>query len=84
LGVPVLYPDKAGLREQVGAAALLMDLRDPESLSTHLYHLITQPSLRAELVAAGHRQLSQINAIDRAVILANILKEFQHRRTPWR
>jgi len=84
LGVPVLYPDKAGLREQVGAAALLMDLQDPDSLATHLHHLITQPSLRAELVAAGHRQLSQIDGIDRAKILENILRNFQNRCATWR
>lgn len=84
LGVPVLYPDKAGLREQVGAAALLMDLQDPASLATHLHHLITQPSLRAELVAAGQRQLNQNDSIDRSEILEKILRDFQHRRATWR
>ena len=84
LGVPVLYPDKAGLGEQVGSAALLMDLQDPNSLATHLHHLITQPSLRAELVAAGHRLLNRIDGIDRTMILEKILRDFQHRCATWR
>ena len=33
IGVPVIYPDLIGLRDQVGDAALLVDLNDPSSLS---------------------------------------------------
>ena len=84
LGVPVLYPDKAGLREQVGTAALLMDLQDPDSLATHLNDLLTQPALRHLLVTAGRNRLLELDAIDRKKILERILRDFQARCATWR
>jgi glycosyltransferase involved in cell wall biosynthesis len=84
LGVPVLYPDKAGLREQVGAAALLMDLRDPDSLATHLNDLLSQPELRHRLVTDGHNRLIELDALDRIKILERILRDFHARRATWR
>lgn len=84
LGVPVLYPDKAGLREQVGTAALLMDLQDPDSLATHLNDLLTQPALRQLLVTAGRNRLLELDAIDRKKILERILRDFQARCATWR
>ncbi len=41
LGVPVLYSDRPGMREQVGDAALMMDLREPGSMAAHLHALLT-------------------------------------------
>lgn len=84
LGVPVLYPDIAGLREQVGAAALLMDLRDPDSLATHLNDLLSQPELRHRLVTDGHNRLIEFDALDRIKILERILRDFHARRATWR
>ncbi len=84
LGVPVLYPDKAGLREQVGTAALLMDLLDPDSLAGHLNDLLTQPELRQRLITAGLSRLSEFDAINRPKVLEGILRDFQARCATWR
>ena len=56
LGVPVLYSDKPGLRDQVGDAALLLDLKDPLVLANHLNKLITDPLVRTRLINAGYDQ----------------------------
>ena len=57
LGVPVLYSDLRGMREQVGDAALRLNLNDPASLADHLFSVITTPGLREQLIARGHAQL---------------------------
>ena len=36
LGVPVLYSDLPGLKDQVGDSALLLDLNNPESMAQHM------------------------------------------------
>ena len=84
LGVPVLYPDKAGLREQAVSAALLMNLQDPDSLARHLNDLLTQPELRRRLVMDGHSRLIELDACDRPKVLDGILRDFQARCATWR
>jgi len=69
LGVPVLYSDKSGLRDQVGDAALLMDLSDPVSMADHLKNLIEDPGLRSKLVEAGKERLQYFASMDRVGIL---------------
>lgn len=82
--VPVLYPDKPGLREQVGDAALLMDLRRPDSMARHLADLMASPGLRARLVAAGHAKLARHSDEDRLATLRAIVEDFRRRRAAWR
>jgi glycosyltransferase involved in cell wall biosynthesis len=83
LGVPVLYSDRPGLREQVGDAALLMDLRDPSSMAGHLDALITQPDLREELVRKGMERLALHSDTERLGTLRGALEEFQRCRQCW-
>jgi len=83
LGVPVLYADKAGLRDQVGDAALLMNLNDPESMAKHLKNLIEDHGLRMRLIAAGRARLRDFDTIDRVEILNRLLGDFQRRRLTW-
>ncbi len=54
LGVPVIYPDLMGLRDQVGDAALLIDLNDPDTLSECLLKLLENKHLRKELINKGY------------------------------
>ena len=82
LGVPVLYSDLDGLREQVGDAALLMDLSDPASLAQHLYDLIHIDGLRQELVSKGKDRLQQFSDTN-IEILMNIFKNYQTKRICW-
>ena len=83
LGVPVLYPDRPGLREQVGNAALLMDLDHPSSMAAHLDTLITNPIVRDNLVTMGYRKLAELTDERRVDTLINIFKRYQSIRTCW-
>ena len=83
LGVPVLYSDKSGLRDQVGDAALLMDLSDPVSMADHLKNLIEDPGLRSKLVEAGKERLKYFDSMDRVGILKRVLEDFRRRRQTW-
>lgn len=84
LKVPVLYPDKAGLRDQVGNAALLMDLKDPGSMAMHLNNLVKDNQLRESLVNAGTARLAELDAICRASVLQSIVENFRWRRLCWK
>lgn len=83
LGVPVLYSDKDGLRDQVGNAALLMDLKNPSSMATHIKNLYFDINLRKRLIAAGYKRLKSLEEYDRNAILIDVLKNFQARRCCW-
>jgi glycosyltransferase involved in cell wall biosynthesis len=83
LGIPVLYPDKPGLREQVEGAALLMDLNNPESMAINLNKLIEDNKLRFKLINAGYKRLRDMNLINRTDILARVIKNFQRKRVSW-
>lgn len=83
LGVPVLYSDKIGLRDQVDNAALLMDLNDPASMADCLKSLIDDPQLRMRLIEAGRHRLKHFNAIDSVSILSKVIDDFRWRRLTW-
>lgn len=83
LGVPVLYSDKFGLRDQVGDAALLMDLKNPESMALHLKNLIDDEQMRNQLVAAGFERLKHFNAYDRVQVIQNVIDHFRWKRLTW-
>lgn len=83
LGVPVLYPDISGLRDQVGDAALLMDLMDPSSMASHLNNLLSDDKLKLRLVEAGRRRLQYIEETDRLNTLSKIIEEYRWKRLTW-
>ncbi len=83
LGVPVLYSDKAGLRDQVGDAALLMDLSDPGSMADHIKNLIDDPQLRMRLIEAGKERLKYFDLMDRVGVLTRVLEDYRWRRLTW-
>jgi glycosyltransferase involved in cell wall biosynthesis len=83
LCVPVLYSDKAGLRDQVGEAALLMDLNDPGSMADHLKNLIDDPQLRIRMIEAGKECLKYFADTDRVGILTRVCEDFRWRRLTW-
>ena len=64
IGTPVIYSDIDGLRDQVGEAALLCDLKTPDSLVGHLISLVNSGSLRHQMIEKGNirlRELQQSN-----------------------
>ena len=83
MGVPVLYPDKAGLREQVGDAGLLMNLQDPISMAGLLAALLKDAKLRAQCVARGEKLMAGFSYTYRLGVLRDILQEFQCKRHCW-
>jgi len=80
LGIPVLYSDLDGLREQVGNAGLLLNLNDEVSLADNLYNLISDNNLRIKLINAGFRRLDEINSINRSEVLKDIIKDFYRKK----
>ena len=83
LGVPVLCSDKPGLRDQVGDAALLMDLKNPCSMALHLKNLIEKNKIREQLINAGYERLKHFDNSDRVKILKNIIENFSWKRSSW-
>ena len=83
LGVPVLYSNKAGLVDQVGQGALLMDLNNPNSMAHHLKNLIDNKDFRAQIIQAGSSQLENLKSIDRVAIMRSVLEDFRWRRICW-
>ena len=83
LGVPVLYSNLDGLREQVGDAALLMDLNNPESMASHLDRLINDDDLKNNLTIKGRAQLNKYDDKYRLKIIEGICIDFQSKRYSW-
>lgn len=83
LGVPVLYLDKDGLRDQVGDAGLLMDPCDPGSMASHIHNLVNDTQLRQQLIEQGKARLKYFDSIDRLQILTRVLENFRWRRLTW-
>ena len=71
------------MREQVGEAALLMDLKNPSSMADHLAALISSEPLRLRLVEAGKKQLAKLNKCNRVNVLQTIIEEFRSKRVCW-
>lgn len=83
LGVPVLYSDLPGLKEQVAGAALLVDLKDPHDLAKKLYRLIADAALRRDLIDCG-RKKSIVNSPTVCLeILLGIIRDFAIKRKCW-
>jgi glycosyltransferase involved in cell wall biosynthesis len=58
LGCPVITSDIAGIREQVGDAALLVDPTSIESIAGALSRIVSEPGLSQELAHRGKARLS--------------------------
>lgn len=84
LGVPVIYSNLPGLREQVGDAALLVDLSNPQSLVDQLLSLLHQPKLRDQLIEKGRQQLSRHSDDERWTILESIFDRFSVKLSCWK
>jgi len=84
IGVPVIYPDKKGLKEQVGDAALLIDLKNSMSLADQLNNLYENDELRKKLIENGKKQLKFYNSIDHISLLTNIIEDFAVKRNCWK
>jgi glycosyltransferase involved in cell wall biosynthesis len=84
LGVPVLYSDKPGLRDQVGDAALLLDLQDPTTMADQLSLLKSDQKLREDLIQKGFHRIKHFDSVDRGQVLRSVIENFRWRRLCWR
>ena len=84
INVPVLYSDLPGLRDQVGKAAMLIDLKKPESLASNLKKLLNSKKLKNYLTAQGRLRLKQLNSKNNTNNLKKIIKNFQIIRDCWK
>ena len=65
-GLPVIASDVPGLAEVVGKAGVLFPSGDSEALAAHITSLLSSPSRRRELAAAGQLRAQEFS-IDRSV-----------------
>ena len=84
LGVPVMYSDLPGLRDQVGNAALLMDLTDPKSLASHLIKLREDSELREQLITRGRELVAGNTKEERWAALESVLFRFVVKSACWK
>jgi glycosyltransferase involved in cell wall biosynthesis len=84
IGTPVIYSDLRGLREQVGDAALLCNLRDPESLAEHLTFLLNNKDKREGLIKKGKMQLKKLQKNNIINIVCNILDDYETKLKCWK
>lgn len=84
IGAPVVYPDTDGLRDQVADAALLCDLKNPQSLAKHLKDLLASDDLRQSLIVKGSRRLEEIRKVTVINILETILEDYAIKLKTWK
>ena len=83
-GIPVLYPNLPGLREQVRDGGLLIDLSNPRSMADAVFKVMTCEKTREKLVTRGKEILAEDKRIDRLGVLCNIVEKYRRKRTCWR
>ena len=74
LGIPVLYPNLPGMKEQVSGAGLLINLEEPSSMANQINKLLKNPSIREELIKAGQKKYSDSKEKKRTYIRKNLDK----------
>jgi glycosyltransferase involved in cell wall biosynthesis len=84
LGVPVLYSDLPGLREQVGDAALLLNLNNPDSLTKYLFELLRNKELRIKLIEKGYLKIKENTDDKYWSILDKIFSNFEIKLSCWK
>jgi len=84
LGIPVCYSDLDGLREQVGEAAFLIDLRNPYSLVNHIITIINDKETVNNKVNLGYEIINSWTESDFINVIYHILNEYKTIRECWR
>jgi glycosyltransferase involved in cell wall biosynthesis len=61
LGTPVIASDVPAIREVLGDGGLLVSLDEPDALVMAMRRVLSEPGLRAELLARGRERLQQFS-----------------------
>ena len=83
IGLPVLYSNLPGLKEQVENAALLLDLKNPGSMAAHLLNLISDEKLREELILSGKKLVDKISSNSHSSVIESICFDFKIKKKTW-
>lgn len=83
LNVPVCYSDLDGLREQVGEAAFLMNLKNPESLANHILTIMKDKDIVNKKILLGQDIINSWTNEDFLNTIYNILDEYKVLRECW-
>lgn len=83
LNVPVCYSDLDGLREQVGEAAFLMNLKNPNSLVDHILTIMKDKNIVNKKILLGQDIINSWTDKDFLNGIYNILDEYKILRECW-
>lgn len=83
LNVPVCYSNLEGLREQVGEAAFLMNLKDPNSLVEHLLTILNDKNIVNQKILLGQEIINSWTEEDFLNCIYTILDEYKILRECW-
>lgn len=86
MGCPVLYSDLPELREQVKDAALLLDLKNPESLCRGLLKVIEKSPQINAMVEEGKKKIESIMLMQEDFVnnLENVFKNYSLKLKTWK
>ncbi len=84
IGTPVIYSNLVGLREQVGEAALLCDLNNPNSLANYLIGLKNNEIDKQELILKGRLRLKELDENSLFSILESIFDNYEKKLKCWK
>lgn len=84
LNVPVCYSDLEGLREQVGEAAFLMNLQDPNSLADHILTILKDKNIVNKKILLGQDIINSWTNEDFLNSIYTILDEYKVLRECWK
>lgn len=83
LNVPVCYSNLEGLKEQVGDAAFLMNLKDPNNLAEHLLTILNNKDIVNQKIALGQQIINSWTEEDFLNCIYTILDEYKILRECW-
>tara|TARA_B100000900_G_scaffold416194_1_gene449920 strand:- start:4350 stop:5576 length:1227 start_codon:yes stop_codon:yes gene_type:complete len=83
MGVPVIYPNMPGSKEQLGNAYLSIDLTNPHSLKEHLKLLLEKENMRKLIIKNGYEILNKLNKTNSENFFEEILITFQRKMLCW-
>lgn len=83
IGTPVFYSNLKGLRDQVGDAAILIDLKDPLDLANELLMMKNDDNKREIFINKGYERLSELQEISIENIIVSIVNDFSVKSKCW-
>jgi glycosyltransferase involved in cell wall biosynthesis len=83
LGCPVIASRVAGAEEQMGQAAMLVDPKKPREIAGAIKTLMTDPSLRDDLILRGKERAQRFSSADFVRSVYALLDEFEAVRRCW-